>query len=1237
MLCLTTSRMNKKKHISKSDSLPSPMSLHIKYPSELPVSNRRDEIIETIQKHQVVIICGTTGSGKTTQLPKMVYEAGSQKKQRIGITQPRRLAATGMAQRVAEETQSELGKQVGVQVRFDNKTTDETILKFMTDGILLAETRNDRALNQYSALIIDEAHERSLNIDFLLGYIKTILPKRPDLKVVISSATLDADSFSCYFDNAPVIQVEGRTFPVEDHFLPPAKEEELTQHITRAIQQINEIDDEGDILIFLPGEREIRQADEKLSGKHWPHTEILPLYGRLSMRDQQRVFKPGKNRRIILATNVAETSITIPRIHYVIDSGLVRMSRYNPRTQVQGLQIEQVSQASARQRRGRCGRITDGICIYLYSQETFENSGRYTDPEIRRTSLAGVILQMNLLKLPAIDRFPFIDPPQHNRIAEGYRTLTDIGAIDSKRMITPLGREMARMPIDPHLARMLIQARTEGMLAELLILTAFLSIPDVRERPSEKADAADRAHKQWVEPTSDFITILNLWKQIETDLGHRPSHTQLRKFCTKNFINFRRVLEWRNLVSDLRNAVKELKWKLPPNQPLGEISYIPLHRCLLAGIPANIGCKSEDRSFEGARNRRFHIFPGSALFQKSPHWVMSFALVETTRLYARINAQFDPEWLTEIAPHLCKSVYDQPVWNAQKGFVYARETHFSGGLQITTGRRVHYGPIHPEQAREIFIREALLKNDIQLEHPNLKPFLALLWQVTTLEEKVRRPGMLFNAQNTFHCLDKQLGSNVYSKSALKEWLDQHQLDIQLEQIIFSDREKFNPQQYPDHLTFGEQSYSLIYTFDPGEKLDGIALVSQSNQLAQIPLSGPDWLVPGWLPEKVERLLKTLPKQIRTALQPLSSVAEKFTAIPPDYEQSLTRALAHFLQQNYQQPVDPDDFNADALPPFLQMKIIEMKGEEIHTIHQKLDENELQKSTQDRVKSLFKKWELSPQNNWPGDDLPHELICSDRKKTRGYPALYATPNGVGRRVYRFLIEAENEHQTALAQLFRFTYADPVHYLEKRPPIATSMQLELSLLDTHFLTDVTDLAIIQSLTNNATLAIRSPQQFQQQAEQTRADLYETFEQIAKQLSELLKLRSEISEQLQILSCASEIAEDIELQLGFLFRPGFIRTPQLLQRYPRYLKALKIRLQRIRSNAQADLRKQADIEPFIDRLSEKMLETENINQAHRLIEFAMFIEEFRVNRFAPEIKTPRKISAQRLEDIWQSLQSH
>lgn len=1210
--------------------------IHIDYPEALPVSKRHQEIIQTIQKHQVVIICGTTGSGKTTQLPKMVYQAGFGRSKRIGITQPRRLAATGMAQRVAEETHTELGQQIGVQVRFENQTSEQTVIKFMTDGILLAETRKDRKLNQYDALIIDEAHERSLNIDFLLGYIKTLLTNRPDLKLIISSATLDADSFSTFFKNAPILEVEGRTYPVEDLHLPPENEEELPQHILRAINAINDIDPEGDILIFLPGEREIRLTLEKLEGQRWHSTEILPLYGRLSMRDQQRVFKPGKARRIILATNVAETSITIPRIHYVIDSGLVRMSRYNPRTQVQGLQIEHVSQASARQRRGRCGRITDGICIFLYSQETLENSPRFTDPEIRRTSLAGVILQMSLLHLPAIDHFPFIDPPQHNRIHEGYKTLTDIGALHANRTITPLGREMARLPIDPHLGRMLLQARQENVLQELFIITAFLSIPDVRERPTEKADAADRAHRQWAEPISDFISILNLWKQIESDLGQHPSHTQLRKFCTHNFINFKRVLEWRNLFNDLRTQTKELKWKIPKNNPIEEISYTPVHRSILAGIPANIGCKSEDRSFEGARNRRFHIFPGSALFQKSPRWVMTFALVETTRLYARICAQIDPEWLIEIAPHLCKAVYDQPHWDSEKGFVYARESHFSGGLQISQGRNVHYGPIHPPQARELFIKEALLKNDLHLQHPQLQPFLNQLRNVQRLEEKIRRPGHLFDAENTYAQLDQNLGPDVYSTQNLSHWLDEHPLQIDIQQMIYSEHNAIQLDHYPDQLDIEENSFSLIYTFDPGDELDGIALVCPSEELSLLPLTAPDWLVPGWLPEKTERLLKTLSKPIRTPLHPLATCAADFSQCAPDLTQPLTTALAHYLQQKYQLPIDPDDFNTDALPGFLRMKIIEMKGDEIIAVHQQLRESDQYQSARDRVKKLFSRWEIAPQSTWPGGELPPEIICADRKKTRGYPALYATPKGIGRTVYRFLIEATISHENALAKLIRITHPDTVKYIEKRPPISTHTQLELAAIDPHFFDDLMDRSIITALGQSGTRSIRDPQHFKTQADLVRGNLHDCFEKEAHQCTELLRIRSDLLHKLDTLQAPLDSQQDVELQLAFLFRPGFIHTPQLHTRYPRYLRALQIRLQRLRSNPQADERKRHEIEPFLNLLNDRLLQTEHINQAYRLIEFAMLIEEFRVNRFAPEIKTPCKISAQRLEEVWQTLQS-
>ncbi|MBN2163029.1 MAG: ATP-dependent RNA helicase HrpA, partial [Pontiellaceae bacterium] len=921
----------------------SAVSLKIEYPEILPISSKRDDIRKLIETNQVTIVCGTTGSGKTTQLPKIVLEAGSGKTGRIGVTQPRRLAATGMARRVAEEMDTEYGRGVGCQVRFDDQTGDETIIKFMTDGILLAETQHDRHLLQYDCLIIDEAHERSLNIDFLLGYLKNLMTMRPDLKIVISSATLDADAFSAFFDNAPIIAVEGRTYPVEDFFLPPGKDEELANHILRAMRWISDVDDQGDVLIFLPGEREIRDATKKLEGQHWKNTEVLPLFGRLSMSEQQRVFKVGGRRRIILATNVAETSITIPGIHYVIDSGLVRLSRYNPRTQVQGLQIEQVSQASARQRRGRCGRVTNGICIYLYDEETLENSAAFTDPEIRRTSLAGVILQMDLLGLPPIDRFPLIDPPQASLVNEGYRTLQDIGAIDNDRELTNMGREIASFPVDPHLARMLVQARNEGVLVEILIMVAFLSIQDVRERPTEKAEAADLAHKQWMDPRSDFISILNLWNAVEAERGQGGSHGKLRKFCKKNFVNYRRITEWRNLHQDLRNSVRDLGWKIvdgasssvmhPKSTSLDNTTKLEasstfdlIHRSLLAGLPANIGLKGEEREFQGARGRKFFIFPGSALFKKPPDWVMTFSLVETTKVYARMVAEIEPQWVHAVAPHLCKEVYTKPEWNADKGFVYAKESILSGGLTLSQGRNVHFGPINPEEARKIFIRDGMVPGNMETHGGWLRLHRQMLDDIQSLEEKVRRPGALLDADTIFDHFDRHLPPDVYSVKTLENWLKKSKARIamRMKDAIYHQTAPIRSEDYPDELIFHEESFHLIYTFDPGEKLDGIAIVCPSSKLSFLPDWAPDWLVPGWLEEKVNRLLRTLPKNLRTTISPIDQTARSFcesrraacdTSVPQadNLPGPLLDALSRWLQSEFKLPVDASDFDESDLP------------------------------------------------------------------------------------------------------------------------------------------------------------------------------------------------------------------------------------------------------------------------------------------------------------------------------------
>ena len=1227
--------------------------LKLEYPDILPISGKRDDIRRLIEKHQVVIVCGTTGSGKTTQLPKIVREAGFGKAGRIGVTQPRRLAATGMARRVSEEMDTEYGKGVGCQVRFDDQTCDDTIIKFMTDGILLAETQNDRHLLQYDCLIIDEAHERSLNIDFLLGYLKNLLTIRPDLKIVISSATLDAESFSAFFDDAPVITVEGRTYPVEDFFLPPGKDEELANHILRAMRWISDVDDQGDVLIFLPGEREIRDATNKLEGQHWKNTEILPLFGRLSMGEQQRVFTAGGRRRIILATNVAETSITIPGIHYVIDSGLVRLSRYNPRTQVQGLQIEQVSQASARQRRGRCGRVTDGICIYLYDRETFENSAAYTDPEIRRTSLAGVILQMDLLGLPPIDRFPLIDPPQSVLINEGYRALQDIGAIDENRKLTPLGRDIARFPIDPHLARMIVQAHDEGALPEVLVLAAFLSIQDVRERPTEKAEAADLAHNQWMEPRSDFITILNLWNFIEAERGAGGSHGKLRKLCKKNFINYRRVMEWRNLWSDLRGTVRNLDWEKPrakaqrredkeyPNlvasASLREINYDLVHRSLLAGLPANIGMKGEGSEFTGARNRKFFIFPGSGLFKKPPEWVMVFALVETTKLYARIVAEIQPEWLEAVAPHLCKSVYKNPGWNADQGFVYAKESIVSGGLTLLDGRPVHYGPIHPEEARKIFIREALVPGNLTTHGGWLPLHQRMLDDIAALEEKIRRPGALLDTDAMYDHFDHLLPSDVYSVKTLEQWLrtSKTRMAMRLRDALFPQSNPVRPEDYPEELVFYGEPFHLIYSFDPGEELDGIALVCPASKLAFLPDWAPDWLVHGWLEEKVNRLLRTLTKNLRATLPPIDQTARRFVESDIPREQPLLHALSSFLQKEFTLPVDASDFDETALPGFLRMKVIETQGDEIIRIHTGISDERRQMAQLTGAELAMAKWELPPQSIWPGDALPEFITANDASQTRGYPALTSKQGGVGRRAFLNPIDAGYSHRAGLAQLFRIQQADQVKYIEKRPPLTPTLQLTLSAIDSDFLTDFMNAAIIDALTQDGRLEIRDADTFSKRAAEARTMLYEKASEQAASLASMLDQREQIVEATAQLSGDFDTLHDLEMQLAFLFRPGFIQTLDVSGRYARYLKAMQLRIQRIRNNPQADRRKLEEIEPFQHKLSEKMLESDSIAEAYELIEFAMLLEEFRVNRFAPEIKTPGKVSAQRLEEAWQKLQ--
>ncbi|MDH3345719.1 MAG: ATP-dependent RNA helicase HrpA, partial [Kiritimatiellaceae bacterium] len=1007
-------------------------------------------------------------------------------------------------------------------------------------------------------------------------------------------------------------------------------------HIVRAMRFINDIDARGDVLIFLPGEREIRDATKKLEGQKWSATEILPLFGRLSMGEQQRVFKVGGRRRIILATNVAETSITIPGIHYVIDSGQVRLSRYNPRTQVQRLQIEQVSQASARQRRGRCGRVTDGICIYLYDEETLDNSAAYTDPEIRRTSLAGVILQMDILNLPPIEEFPFIDPPQSSLTREGYKTLYDLGAIDERRRLTPMGRRIAAFPVDPHLARMLIQAQTEGALDEVLTLVAFLSIQDVRERPAEKADAADLAHKQWVDPQSDFLTILNLWNFIENEREAGTSHTKLRRLCQKNFINYRRILEWRNLRRELSNEIRNSKSDARTNgsnsKPVSNSKKTHpdlIHRSLLAGLPSNIGLKGESSEFTGARDRHFFIFPGSALFKKPPNWVMTFALVETTRLYARTVAGIDPAWVEKVAPHLCKKVYKLPQWNPDNGFVYAKESIVSGGLQIVDERRVHYGPINPEASREIFIRDGMVHGNLRTNQGWLKLHRQMLDDIHEMEEKLRRPGAFLDTEAIYRHFDRVVPHDVYSVQTLEKWIRKSKARIAMrkEDALFPQLDELSVADFPNRISFGDQSFPLHYTFDPGDELDGVAVLCPSDKLNLIPDGATDWLVPGRLEEKVGALLRTLPKNLRTRVQPIDQTARAFlrTCKP---EGSLATALSDYLQAHHQLPVDAADFDTSALPDDLQMKIVETDGEQIINIHSSISDQQRQTLHRTGAEAAFSQWERPPKTSWPTDTLPEEVTAEGPKQTHGYPALCAEPSGVGVQVYLSEVEARYTHRAGLAQLFRFAQDDQVKYVQKRLPLNPMLQLTLNAIDEHFLDDLIDVAIATALGEN----IRDEATFIARATEARGTLYATLAELSTELESLLEQRQKVIEKLDDLP--AEAHEDIEFQLDYLFRPGFLKTEDLFRRLPRYLRAISIRIERLSNNPIADQNKMKEIEPFQTRLTEQFLASDDISAAYDLLELAMMLEEFRINRFAPEVRTDGKISAKRLEKLFLNL---
>ncbi|MDH2393238.1 ATP-dependent RNA helicase HrpA [Streptomyces sp. HNM0663] len=914
----------------------------VSYPEQLPVSQKKDTILEAIRDHQVVIVAGETGSGKTTQIPKVCLELGRGVRGMIGHTQPRRIAARTVAERVAEELKTPLGEAVGWKVRFtDQVDQDETFVKLMTDGILLAEIQTDRELRAYDTIIIDEAHERSLNIDFLLGYLAQLLPRRPDLKVVITSATIDPERFSRHFDDAPIVEVSGRTYPVEVRYRPLLEEdgeEADRDQITAICDAVDELQGEGpgDILVFLSGEREIRDTADALIKKKLRNTEVLPLYARLSHAEQHRVFQPHSGRRIVLATNVAETSLTVPGIKYVIDPGTARISRYSHRTKVQRLPIERISQASANQRKGRCGRTSDGICIRLYAEEDFLARPEFTDAEILRTNLASVILQMTAAGLGDIEKFPFIDPPDHRNIRDGVQLLQELGALDAKqkdpgKRLTQLGRKLSQLPVDPRLARMVIEADRNGCVREVMVIAAALSIQDPRERPSDKQAQADQQHARFKDETSDFLAFLNLWRYVREQQKERGS-SSFRRMCKQEYLNFLRIREWQDIYSQLRTVAKQMGIHLSEQ----DASDQQVHVSLLAGLLSHVGMKDVQKAgveggrstakneYLGARNAKFAVFPGSALFRKPPRFIMSAELVETSRLWARVNAKIEPEWVEPLAQHLVKRTYSEPHWEKDAAAVMAYEKVTLYGVPIVAQRKVNYGRIDPEISRELFIRNALVEGDWRTHHKFFADNRKLLTEVEELEHRARRRDILVDDETLFDFYDQRVPEHVVSGAHFDSWWKNKRreepelLDFEREMLIRESAETVTKHDYPDSWRQGRLKFRVTYQFEPGADADGVTVHIPLQVLNQVTDEGFDWQIPGLREEVVTELIRSLPKPVRRHYVPAPNYAKAFLDRAEPLQEPLTATLARELQRMVGVPVEAGDFDLSRVPDHLKI-------------------------------------------------------------------------------------------------------------------------------------------------------------------------------------------------------------------------------------------------------------------------------------------------------------------------------
>ena len=1227
---------------------------------DLPISAKKDEIAELIKHNQVIILCGETGSGKTTQLPKICLSIGRGAAGLIGHTQPRRIAARTVADRIAEELKQPIGQAVGYKVRFHDKTRETSLVKLMTDGILLAESQNDPYLNQYDTIIIDEAHERSLNIDFLLGYMRWLLPRRPDLKLIITSATIDPERFSEHFFNAPIINVSGRTYPVEMRYRPieqDEEEDETTNDVQQAIlDAVDELhhDISGDILIFLSGERDIRETNESLTKHNHGRYEILPLYSKLSVSEQERVFKTkaGK-RRIVLATNVAETSLTVPGIRSVIDVGHARISRYSHRSKIQRLPIEKVSQASANQRAGRCGRVADGICIRLYSQDDYLSRPEFTEPEIKRTSLSSVILQMASLKLGDIRDFPFVEPPEDKMIRDGLTSLQEVNALDKSGKLTPTGQKLAKLPVDPKLARMLIAAEEMSCLSEVAIIVSGLSIQDPREKPADKMQQADTKHAEFVAEGSDFLSFINIWNTFEERKKHL-SNNQLRKWCKQHFLSYVRLKEWHDVHTQILQVVKgELKLKINS----AEASYEAVHQALLPGLLSNIGFKHEQYEYLGARNLKFFIFPGSGQHRLRPKWIMAAEQVETSKVYGRCVAKIEPQWIERCAEHLIKKNHFDPHWEkkAARGAIFERTLLF--GITLQSRRKIPYEHVDPKAARQMFIRQALVEHDYQTRAPFFKANEKLLEEVGYIQHKGRRVDLIEDEEWLYDFYDQKLPETVVNGITFDQW--RKQIEGEQPRLLFLTKEDLTRQdeghisswEYPDEKKVGRLTLALQYRFEIGHEEDGVTVIVPVHQLNQLTEQTFEWLVPGLLKEKLIALIKGLPKQLRKHFVPVPNMVERCLEVEPDGKGSLYEWLTMRLRKLSGESIPLTAWNTELITDHLRMnfRIIDEQGKHLDNSR---DLKTLQRKYNETAGDSFNQLAEDEMNytgciKWAFDELSEVYQFEQNGQNFiGYPAIIDEGDAVGVRILDTQEKAALQHDLGLLRLFLLQLKKEAKYILKNLPFSPESELaynrmgkhpDLSkdILSHHYKEDMLSL-IIKSVFVNGRI-IRTEQQFDQCLKDNKAELINTANQIGESAVKALKLYAQIKQQVDRLPQQDKSVVDVQTQLARLFYQGFLTMTanDHLKHYPRYLKAIEVRLQTMLQQADKDQQKMQEMAKFQQwywQSIDKRQKNEIVNPEREV--FRWMLEEFRVSLFAQQLKTPYPVSAKRLEKAWNNL---